>query len=129
MKLKLPAPIEFQTPLGPGRVSAADIVDHITTNGREFGQSGDLELVRQGARLKAAFHVSETETGDISAEDLQALRLALVKPSRGWAMVKIVVEMPTGRADAQGKPEVVRRERFVAPSGLDVLPLVDALLG
>jgi hypothetical protein len=128
MKLKLPAPITFQTPLGAGRVSAADIVDHITTNGREFGQSGDLDLVRQGARLKAAFHASETETSDILAEDLSALRLALVKPSRGWAAVLISIDVPTGRVDAQGKPEIVRRERFVSPSGLDVLPLIEALL-
>lgn len=128
MKLKLPAPIEFQTPMGVGRVSATDIVDHITTNGREFGQSGDLELVRQGARLKAAFHVSESDTGDIAPDDLSALRLALVKPSRGWAAVRIAVDVPTGRTDAQGNPEVIRRERFVAPSGLDVLPLIEALL-
>jgi hypothetical protein len=128
MKLKLPAPVQFQTPFGAGRVSATDIVDHITTNGREFGQSGDLEKVRQGARLKAAFHVNETETGDISADDLAALRAALLKPSRGWSAVRIEVDVPTGRVDSQGRPEIIRRERLVAPSGLDVLPLIEALL-
>lgn len=129
MKLKLPAPVQVLAPNGETvQVSACDIVQHVVTFGREFGQSGDLEKVRQGARILAAFPVGASQSGEIADADLVALRAALTKPSRGWAAIAVDVEMRI--PPSEGNPAgVITRKRAFSPSALSILPLIDGLLG
>lgn len=128
MQLQLPAPVEIIAPNGETiQVSACDIVQHVVTFGREFGQSGDLQKVRQGARILAAFPVGASQSGDIADADLAALRAALVKPSKGWAALFIDVELRVPPSEANPTGVVVRKQAF-APSALDLLPLIDSLL-
>jgi hypothetical protein len=129
MKLKLHAPVHAVAPNGETlQVSACDIVHHVVTFGREFGQSGDLEKVRQGARLIAAFPVGAEQSGDIADEDLAALRAALLRPSRGWAALLIDVELHVPPTQDNPKGIVVRKRTF-SPSALSLLPLIESLVG
>ncbi len=124
MKIPQPKPIAITTPTGETiEVSARDVVEHVTKNGREFGQSRELEKVRQGARILAGF-----DAGEISDVDLKALRAALAKPSSGW-FITTAEEVVRVQPTQENPAGLVKRKRAFAPSGLDLLPLLNGLLG
>lgn len=119
MKFKLPASVQVKGPSGEAvEVSAAQVVEHVARTGRNLGFSGDIERVRIAGRILAAL-----PSGDISTDDLAELKLALVKPSRGWVTVPVEIAVP----QPPGAPEKTVR-RNIVPSGVDLLPIIDGLL-
>lgn len=125
MKLKLPSPVSVLGPAGEMlEVSAAQVVEHVARTHRDLGASIDVENVRKGSRILAALSAGSSEqTADISADDVEALKKALAKPSRGWVMIAVEVKLePPPGQDAK----VVRRQFM--PQSIDLLPIVDALL-
>lgn len=126
MKLKLPAPANVRSPNGETiQVSAAQVIEHVVRTGRSLGMSGDVERVRIGSRILAALTTGTAErTGEITPEDVEALKVELAKPSRGWVSVPVDVVIQT----APGQPEKTARRHFV-PNAIDLLPIVDGLLG
>ena len=129
MKVTLPAPIQIADPNGETiQISGPDIVRHVVTFGSEFGQSGDLKKVRQGARILAAFAGYADQSGEIDEADLAALRAALMKPSKGWVAVPVPVQIRVPPTPENPKGDVVTRQQSFMPSALDLLPLIDGLL-
>jgi hypothetical protein len=123
MKLKLPSPVQIKGPTGETiEVSAAQVIEHVVRSGRALGQSHEVDGVRTGARILAAL-----PNGEITDADLAELKKVITKPSRGWVSVGIDVSMrvPVSEKFPDG---VATQKRFFAPSAIDLLPLIDALL-
>lgn len=126
MKFPLPPPVTVKSPTGEDiSISAQMLVEHVVKTGRDLGLSSELEKVRAGARILAAFAAPSSPgfSGDLSQADAEALTSALRKPARGWAIVPVQVAIPT----PTGTDRVVTRQ--MAPSALDLLPLLNGLLG
>lgn len=119
MKLKLPPSVQVRGPSGESiEVSAAQVVEHVTRTGRDLGLSGDVERVRLAARILAAL-----PSGDLASADLDELKQALSKPSRGWVAIPVEVDVPV----PPGAPPK-RITRRLVPSGVELLPIIDGLL-
>lgn len=132
MKLKLPKPVVLSLTLPTGDVtveySARELITHVVRTGALLGASNELEKVQMGARILSALG-SGDETDDIGNTDLEVFRTQLRKPTRGWSSVPVRVPLPTGRVDASGNHETAERVRYVATSPIDLLPLINPLLG
>jgi hypothetical protein len=119
-KLKLPAPVTIAGPSGEVlEITARQVIDHVVRTGRELGASSDVEQVRRGARILAAAESG----GELSSDDLDALKAALGKPARGWMSVAVDVQLQVA---PNAPPRTVRRH--LVPQGIDLLPIIDGLL-
>ncbi len=118
MKLKLPAPVQVQSPTGETiEVSAAKVIEHVVRTGRDLGGSQDIERVRVGARILAS-----VASGEIAEGDMAELRKAIAKPSRGWVVLTDEVPMPL----APGMQPRTAKRLFM-PSAIDLLPILDGI--
>lgn len=123
MKLKLPSPVNVKGPTGETiEVSAAQVIEHVVRTSRSLGQCPEVEGVRTGARI-----LSAVASGEIAEADMDELKLALSKPSRGWASVGIDIDVRVPPS-AQNPTGIATQKRFFAPSAIDLLPLIDGLL-
>ncbi len=123
MKLKLPSSVQVKGPSGETiEVSAVQIIEHVARTGRALGQSPEVDGVRLGARILAAL-----PSGELTDADMAELKKAIARPSRGWVNLSADVTMRV-QPSAAYPDGIATQKRFFAPSSIELLPLIEALL-
>lgn len=127
MRITLPPPVQIQLPDGKTvEYSLPDMAQYLARNGRRFGGGRDADSARRGLRIAAAFASPDAGVVELTDQDGKEFKAEVEAPSCGWANFTVTVSEQTG-VDGDGKPVVRKSTRRVAVSGLDVLPLIDAV--
>lgn len=127
MKITLPPPVTIKLPDGKTvEYSLPEMARYLARNSRRFGGGNTAEAVRMGKRIDDAFAAPKGGVVELQQVDGAEFKLEIEKPSCGWANLTVTRVSQAG-VDAAGKPILRQATQRIRVSGLDVLPLIDAV--
>jgi hypothetical protein len=127
MIIKLPPPVTIKLPEGNSvEYSLPEMARFLARNARSFGGGKDADSARRGLRIESAFAAAKAGVVELTKEDGEYFKKEVESPSCGWANLTLTVPVQTG-VDDKGAPVFRNVTRRIAVSGIDVLPLIDAV--